>query len=229
MALVGLAGLLPLVVFSPVAGVVVDRFDRRWVMLLTDTGAGVMTLVLLGLHLSGSLNIWHVYGLLGISGFFEAFQSPAYTAASSVLIPKRRYARANGMRSVAEAGTQLLSPFFAAALLPVVGFGVVMVADMVTFLAAVVTLAIVRIPAPPPVEDDAVGWRAQIQSGFRFIFARGGLVGLMVVLMGMNFTAGLTYSSIMPAMILGKKAAVRRPGDCAGRFGRGEPSLAGCW
>lgn len=203
-ALVGLAGLLPIVIFSPIAGVVVDRFDRRWVMLLTDTGAGVMTMVLIGLNFAGTLELWHVYLLLAMSGFFESFQAPAYTAASTVLIPKASYARASGMRSLAESATQLLSPFFAAALLPFVGLGGVMLADVATFIFALVTLMLVRVPAPPAVENDVVGFGAQIQSGFRFIFARNGLVGLMAVMMGMNLTAGLTYSSVMPAMILGR-------------------------
>ncbi|MEL7234442.1 MAG: MFS transporter, partial [Chloroflexota bacterium] len=100
-ALVSFSFFLPLVLISPIAGIVVDRFDRRMVMLVTDLGAGVMTLVLLALHLSGSLAVWHAYLLLGASGIFNAFQEPAYVAASSLLVPKTHYARANGMRSIA--------------------------------------------------------------------------------------------------------------------------------
>jgi DHA3 family macrolide efflux protein-like MFS transporter len=205
-ALIGFAAVLPLVAISPVAGVVVDRFDRRKVMLITDFGAGIMTLGLFALFVAGGLRYWHVLVALGLSGAFEAFQHPAYTAASTMLMPKKYFARASGMRSVADSGGQLIAPFFAAWLLPVVGLGGVMLVDIVTFLIAVSTLAIVTVPHPEPVEDDTLdaGWLAQIHVGFRFIFARGGLLGLLLVMIGMNFADGLTYSSILPAMVLGK-------------------------
>ncbi|MEO1665698.1 MAG: MFS transporter [Chloroflexota bacterium] len=204
-ALVSFSFFLPLVLISPIAGIVVDRFDRRMVMLVTDLGAGVMTLVLLALHLSGSLAVWHAYLLLGASGIFNAFQEPAYVAASSLLVPKTHYARANGMRSIAESSSQLFAPFMAALLLPVAGLTAVMLVDVATFLFAVVTLVMVRVPAPP--QDDPItlaNWRQQTQTGFRFIAARGGLIGLIIVFMGMNFMDTLTYSSLLPVTILGK-------------------------
>lgn len=205
-ALIGFANLAPLVLMSPVAGVIVDRFDRRKVMLFTDMGAGFITLALYGLFASGNLQIWHVYVLMAASGAFEAFQSPAYTAASSLLMSQKHYARANGMRSVAEAGAQLFAPFAAAALLPVVGLGGVMLVDIATFMIAMVTLMGVQVPAPPPdAEADAItGWLAQLRLGFRFILARPGLFGLLLIIAGMNFADGLTYSSVLPVMVLGK-------------------------
>lgn len=200
-ALIGFAAVLPLVVISPVAGVVVDRFDRRLVMIFTDLGAGVTTIALLALHLAGSLQVWHVYLLLGAGGFFEAFQSPAYSAASTLLIPKAYLSRANGMRSLAEMSSQLLAPFAAAALLPLVGLGGVMVVDVLTFCIAVGTLNAVTVPAPPP-DTTHANFRARMSVGFAFIFARGGLMGLLVVMMGMNLADGLTYSSVLPVMVL---------------------------
>ncbi len=200
-ALIGFAAVLPLVVISPVAGVVVDRFDRRLVMLFTDIGAGVTTLALLALHLAGSLQVWHVYLLLGAGGFFEAFQSPAYSAASTLLIPKAYLSRANGMRSLAEMASHLLAPFAAAALLPLVGLGGVMVVDVLTFCIAVGTLSVVTVPAPPP-DTTRANFRTRMAVGFSFIFARGGLVGLLVIMMGMNLADGLTYSSVLPVMVL---------------------------
>lgn len=203
-ALIFLASTLPMVLVSPIAGVIVDRFDRRAVMLVTDFAAGVATLALLGLHLGGHLQIWHVYLLMGISGFFGAFQEPAYLAATTLLVERKHYARTNGMNMVADSGAELLSPFFAALLLPVTGLAGVMLVDVATFLIAVLTLAVVRVPRPEPVEDESPHFAEQMQTGFRFIFARRGLVGLMLALMAMNFTGALTYMSLLPVMVLGK-------------------------
>lgn len=204
-ALIGFAAALPILI-SPFAGVLIDRYDRRWIMLLTDLGAGISTVALLALFASGELRIWHVFVVQMLSGAFEVFQTPAYTAASTMLMPPQYYARASGMRSIAEAGAELVAPVLAALLLPVVGLGGVMLIDIVTFLFAVYTLSRVRVPHPEPEADDdssATVW-AQMRVGFRFILARSGLFGLMIVMMGMNLSDGLTYSSILPAMILGK-------------------------
>ena len=205
-AMIGFSSALPYVIFSPIAGIVVDRFDRRKVMLWTDVGAGMMTIGLLGLILSDQLQYWHVIMAVGLSSAFETFQGPAYTAASTMLMPKSAYARASGMRSIAESGGQLLAPFFAAWSLPLVGLGGVLLLDVITFLVAVCTLSIVTVPHPEPDTEEGIDqrWWRQLSTGFRFILARPGLTGLAIILMGMNFADGLTYSSLLPVLILGK-------------------------
>ena len=120
-ALLGFFSYTPYILVSPVAGLWVDRLDRRLVMLLADLAAGMMTLSLLVLYSNDSLQIWHLFLIQGISGAFEAFQIPAYTAATTTLMPKDYYTRASGMRSLADAGSQVLAPFLAGLLLVAVG------------------------------------------------------------------------------------------------------------
>ena len=116
-ALLGFFAFLPAILVSPFAGVWVDRLDRRKVLILADTAAGLTTLGLLILHSTGSLAVWHLYVLALLTGSFEAFQSPAYMAAVTVLVPKDQYGRAGGLRSLAEHGAQVLSPVLAGLLL----------------------------------------------------------------------------------------------------------------
>lgn len=211
-ALLGFFAFLPAIIISPFAGVWVDRLDRRKVMLLADAGAGLMTVGLLALHALGNLQLWHLYLAELAAGAFESFQSPAYSAATSLLIPKRHYGRANGLRAMAENGARVLSPFLAGLLLVWLGLVGVMAVDIATFLIAMVTLLIVRIPrvggqhtraaaeSPAP----ATRFWQEMRVGFSYIWRRPGLRGLTLVFTGMNFFASLTYFSTMPAMILAR-------------------------
>lgn len=103
LALVSLAYALPAVLLSPIAGVLADRIDRRVTMMAADTLAAVSTLVIALLYLSGSLELWHVYLLSGLGAIGNTFQTPAWMAAVSLLVPKRHLGRANGLDMASEA------------------------------------------------------------------------------------------------------------------------------
>src|SRR5689334_11374706 len=121
LALLGFSSYILFILISPVAGVLVDRFDRRLVMIIGDLGAALMTTLLLILFTSGQLQIWHLYIAEALTGAFEAFQMPAYSAAISVLVPKEQYARVSGMRSFSDAAAQVIAPALAAQLLVLFG------------------------------------------------------------------------------------------------------------
>jgi DHA3 family macrolide efflux protein-like MFS transporter len=210
LALLGFFAWLPYVLISPLAGVWVDRLDRRRILIAADLGSGLLTIFVLAMYWEGSLAIWHMYLLEALTSIFDAFQSPAYSASVSTLLTKDEYARANGMRSLAYNGTQIAAPILAGVLLPFVSIGGVMIIDVITFGVAMITLALVRIPSPPSVveTEQRESFLAQAGFGFRYIFARPGLAGLMAIFMGIEFFAALTYFSVMPALIL-----VRTGGD----------------
>ena len=116
-ALLGFFSILPMVVVSPFAGVLVDRYDRRKIMLITESGTGVMTLGVLLLHATGNLFIWHLYLAEVLAGIFLAFQGPTYTAITSQLLPKEQYARASGLRSITDSASFVIGPVLAGLLL----------------------------------------------------------------------------------------------------------------
>ncbi|MEM7344136.1 MAG: MFS transporter, partial [Chloroflexota bacterium] len=138
---------------------------------------------------------------------FEAFQRPAYTAATTVLIPKEQYVRASGMRSIADSASEIIGPFAAGAVLALVGLGGIMVIDLVTLIFALITLISVRIPAPTSddetEEEPSTTWQ-EMRFGFRYIFQRRGLLGLLIIYSGINFFAGLTYFAVLPTLILAR-------------------------
>ncbi|MBE0697038.1 MAG: MFS transporter, partial [Anaerolineaceae bacterium] len=207
LALLGTANYVPYLIAGPLAGVIVDRLDRRLILLLSDLLSGLVTIALLLLFLSGGLQIWHLYAAEALTGLFEAFQVPAYYAAVSLLVPKDQIQRTNGMRSLAADGSRVLAPLAAGAVLAWLGISGVMMLDVVTFLFSVSVLALVFIPRPQPSAAGAASrgnfW-FELRSGLLYIQRRPGLIGLLLVLFGMNVLASLTYFSILPAMILAR-------------------------
>lgn len=208
LALLGFFSWVPLIIVSPLAGAVVDRWDRRMVMIVADLGAALMTGIVLLLLLSGNLAIWHLFILEAVAGICESFQSPAYTAATTVLLPKEQYTRAGGMRSIAQDAALIGGPLAGGTLLALIGLEGVLWIDVATFCIALATLLSVRIPRLVIAEDDKIAsqetlWRRMLV-GFDFIYEHKGLLGLAMLFTGINFFAILTYFSVLPALILAR-------------------------
>jgi MFS family permease len=123
LALVGVCAFAPVILVSPLAGAIVDRANRKLMMILSDAAAGLGTLTILCLHLSGSLEVWHLYIVVAFIGTFGAFQFPAYSSTISVLVDKSQYARASGMMSLAGSISGVFAPVAAGILLAPIGIG----------------------------------------------------------------------------------------------------------
>jgi MFS family permease len=207
LALLGFSSFALGILFSPAAGVIIDRWDRRWIMMAADGGAGLMTLALLLLYTSGHLQIWHLYLAGALTGAFEAFQLPAYSAATTMLVPSQYFARASGMRSLASSASEVFGPFCAGIFLKIIGISGVMVVDIATVVVAIFTLLLVSIPHPQATTDGAARdsdfWR-NMRFGFSYIRERSGLLGLLVIFLGISFASGLTYFGVLPALILAR-------------------------
>src|SRR5574341_1484071 len=181
-----LAFMLPNVLLSPIIGALVDRYNRRTVMMLSDTLAGLSSLTLGVLFFTGRLEVWHVYALTFCNAAATAFQWPAYSAATSQIVPKDKLDRASGMVQMGEALGHLISPAIAGALFYRAGLGALLLIDFATFLFAVVTLLLTRIPDP---ERSEAGQQAATGNllreglyGWHYIMARPGmLVGTLAV------------------------------------------------
>jgi DHA3 family macrolide efflux protein-like MFS transporter len=202
-ALILLCGVLPGILVSPVAGTLVDRSDRRKVMLLSDSGSALGVLALFLLHLTGRLELWHIYAAVAVSSTMESFQSPAYTAAITQLIPKRHHARASAMVNFAQAAGDILSPLLGGILVVTIGIRGVMLVDFATFLFALAMLASVRFPALPRAAAGAAraSFGQEVLYGWRWIAARRGLLGLLLVYAAINLFAGMAYASMTPMIL----------------------------
>ena len=224
LALVGFFFIAPMVAFSPIAGAIVDRSNRKLMMMISDLAAGVTTIAVLALYGTGQLQIWHLYITSFITGTFQTFQWPAYSAAITLMLPKEQYGRANGMIELAGASSNIFAPLLAGALLGVIGLTGILAIDIVTFVVAVGALLLVHVPQPARTE---VGKQAQgsiwkeSAYGLRHIFARPSLLGLQIVFMLGNFFSTLGYTVMAPMILArtGNDAVVFGATQTAGAIG----------
>ncbi|KAA3663661.1 MAG: MFS transporter [Chloroflexi bacterium] len=205
LALIGFFFMVPLLIVSPIAGVIVDRNDRKLMMMVSDLAAGVVTIITLVLFTTGTLQVWHLFITAAITGTFQTFQWPAYSAAISTMLPKEQYGRANGMIALAESGSGILAPVLAAGLLGLVGLAGVFAIDIISFTFAIIALLIVNIPNPQRTEAGKEGegsvWKESAY-GFRYILKRPSLLGLQLVFLAGNFISSISFSLLAPMILL---------------------------
>ncbi|TES91767.1 MAG: MFS transporter [Anaerolineales bacterium] len=206
LALVGFFFVTPMVILGPFVGTLVDRGNRKLMMMLSDLAAAANTVVILLLFSTGNLQIWHLYITAAIAGIFNGFQWPAFSAAITMMIPKEQYGRANGMLEMAGAASGVFAPILAGALIAPLGIAGIMIIDLVSASAAIVTLFFAHIPQPPKTEEGREGeggFLKEAAYGFRFIFARPSLLGLQSIFLVGNFFSAIGFS-VFAAMILGR-------------------------
>ena len=195
----------PFLIISPIAGAMIDRYNRKLMMMVSDVGAGVATILIFALQLNGGLEIWHLYLASAITGIFNAFQWPAYSASISLMVPKEQLGRANGLMNLMEAGPGVLAPLLAGGLLPFIMLNGILIIDMVTFVFAVALLALVFVPQPPRTEEGKKGQGNLLKEsayGFQYIFARPSLLGLQMIFLLGNLVAGIAWTLLAPMILL---------------------------
>ncbi len=204
MGLVQVAYITPFLIMSPIAGVMVDRYDRKLMMMVSDIAGGLASLIMLILLVTGHLQFWHLYVASVVKGIGTTFQWPAYSAAISIMIPKQQYGRVNGMMSLVEAGPGVVSPLLAGSLLPFIGISGILLADTLTFAVAILSLLLVYIPNPTRRTEDSESresfWQQAI-FGFKYIFARPSLLGLQLVFFFSNLFAGIGIVVLAPMVL----------------------------
>jgi len=204
MAFVQVAYITPFLIMSPIAGVMVDRYNRKLMMMVSDVAGGLATLSLCLLFFTGHLQYWHIYVASAIAGVGTTFQWPAYSAAISVMLPKEQYGRANGMMSLIEAGPGVLSPLLAGALLPLIQIGGILLLDTITFWLAILALAAVFVPQPPKTAEGRQaghGFLREAAFGFKYIFVRPSLLGLQLIFFFGNLFAGIAMAVLAPMLL----------------------------
>lgn len=194
----------PFLVMSPIAGVMVDRYSRKLMMMVSDLAAVLGTIFLLVMFAFDKMEFWHLYLVSALTGIGNTFQWPAYSAAISTMIPKEQLGRANGMMSLMEAGPGVLAPILAGALLPFINLEGILLFDLVTFLIAIGGLLFVFIPPPRKTLEgqEAKGsvWK-EAAFGFKYIFARPSLLGLQLVFFMGNLFSGIGFVVLAPMIL----------------------------
>jgi MFS family permease len=209
MGLMQVAFITPFLLLSPIAGVMVDRYNRKLMMMVSDFTAILATGSIFILLALGRLEYWHLYIAAALNGIGNTFQWPAYSAAITTMVPKAQYSRANGLMSLMEAGPGVLAPLLAGALLPLIGLVGLLSIDVITFFFAIGALLLVVVPQPKQTAsgEEARGslWHEAIY-GFRYIFKRPSLLGLQMIFFFGNLFFGIAFTLLAP-MVLARTAS----------------------
>ena len=194
-ALTALFASLPQLLLMPIGGTFADRYNRRLIMILADTGSALVTAVAALMLFFGDLQVWHIYLLATFGSIFGAFQEPAYTASITMLVPKKNLARASGIMQMGQAATAILTPILAGGLYALIGLKGIVVIDAVTYIFAIGALIIVRVPQPKrvtDVKDEEKSILVDVAFGWKYLRALPGLFGLLLYFASVNFMLNLS-------------------------------------
>lgn len=196
--------MIPMLALSPVVGVMVDRYNRKLMMMLSDFSAALISVIILALLMTDNLQIWHLYVTAVIAGVFQGFHWPAYSAAISTMLPKQHYARANAMLEMAGPASGIFAPMVAGALIGSIGLRGLLIMDLVTASLAILTLLFVKIPQPVRSQAGEAA-RGNILKeasfGLKYILQRASLLQLQLLFLLCNFFFSMAFSVRAPYIL----------------------------
>jgi len=154
LAMATLLSMLPLIILGPVIGALVDRWNRRFVMLAADGVVALASLWLVYLFWTEALVIWQFYVVMVIRAVGQAFHWPANQASISLMVPKEQLPRIAGLNQTIGGAAKIISPMIGAFLLQIMSLSEIMMIDVITAIFSILPLLIIIIPQPdtPPTE-----------------------------------------------------------------------------
>lgn len=204
---------LPGFFVTPIAGASADRWNRRWLMILSDAGAAVGTLAMAVMFFIGEPSVWLIAVALAISSICGTFRAPAYLASVPLMVPKDQLGRANGIMQLGEGLGKLLAPLLAGVLLVTIGIQGIILIDFATFLIGVTTLLLVRIPNPPKtteVDDKPkkAGLLKDAIDGWVFVKTSPGLLALLFFFTFISFLMSMAEVLVPPMLLASTSPAI---------------------
>lgn len=182
LAMIGFFSQVPSIPVTLVAGVIVDRWNRKHLMVLSDSIAILSTVGIGMLHLTDQLHLWHLYLAASFNGGFGQVQQLAYQASLSTLVPPAQLTRANSMNSSVHYGSVIVGPALAGVLYPQVGLSGILLIDGLTFGVAIATLLCISIPQPPaPSSTPNETLVRKLTVGFHRVWRRSDLRSLLLI------------------------------------------------
>lgn len=196
----------PGIASSLVAGVAVDRFNRKWLMIIGDAISGLASVTFMLIYFSGHLQIWHLYAIFALLSPFVRLQILASETAIALLVPERHYSRAAALRAMLGYGSQIIAPALAGALYPLIGLGGILTFDLTTFVLAIAMLVSVRFPPAKPQPTSPAkppSWTRELTFGWRYLRSRPSLATLAAIDASFWFVHDLA-SAVDSPMILAR-------------------------
>ncbi len=201
-ALLSVCSYAPYVIMSIFAGALSDKWNKKKIMLLSDSFAALCSTAVFILLATGRMELWHLYVLNALTGLMNTIQQPAADVTISILTPKKHYQKVSGMRSFSNSLINILTPVIATTIMTLTSINVIIAIDLFTFVVAFVSLlCFIKIPK---VTGESVKSESILQtakSGLIYLKQNRGILDLIMFLAAINFTASV-YNAAFPAMLL---------------------------
>jgi DHA3 family macrolide efflux protein-like MFS transporter len=141
-----LVALLPQILLGPFAGTLVDRWNRRIIMIVADASIALVTAALVYLFATDQIQVWHIYAAAMIRSLGAAFHQPAMASSTSLMVPNKHLARVAGANQTLQGLINIIAPPLGALLLELYSTQAVLMIDIVTAAIAILPLLFIPIP-----------------------------------------------------------------------------------
>jgi MFS transporter, DHA3 family, macrolide efflux protein len=204
LALFSLFLLLPYIIVGGIGGVLADRYDRRKLMIIGDTGAALGSVALVISLSSGNFQLWHVYAAALWQGVFSNLQRPAFEASVSQLVPEAKRQSANAIMQISKPTAILLASALTGLLYIAIGVIGIFLIDLISFLVAVTTTLLVRIPAPLRSQSETQARPSMLKewgAGLGFLWSRRPLFIIIVLGAVFSFLISSAFALTTPYVL----------------------------
>lgn len=203
-SLLGACYLVPEIFFSFIAGGISDSWNKKSIIILSDTMAGFLSLLVLMLFSFDILEVKHLYIINFLLGIGDAFQNPASEVVISIIVSKENYIKTSGIRSFFNSFITIFVPICSVAIYSFSGLKYILIVDLLTFLFALLTLIfLVYIPEIKSLKEENINIFKQCIAGVKYIFYRKDILALIYFMGFINFIAGM-YNTALAPMILSR-------------------------
>lgn len=200
-ALITFFGALPGIVGAPLAGALVDRWDKRRTMMLADTGSALSVLCVALLLWTDRLETWHIYAAVAFASACNALAIPAWSAAIALIVPQDKLDRANGLVELALSLVPIVSPLLAGVLVVAIDLHGVILIDFASFLFSIVMLGLIHTGRLASEPEPGSSLLRDALSGWRYVLERPGLLGLLLFFAAINFSFAFS-EVLLPPLVL---------------------------
>lgn len=219
-AWVAVMAVLPGVVLTPLVGVIIDRYDRTTIMLVSMVGPTVCVGIAWLLAASGQLQLWHATVLAGAIALFGIPVGPLLMASIPSLVDRASLPRANAALSAGAGASAVLGPIAGAAVYSYGGLSPILALDAVTFVVAAFAMRRIRLGGRTPQDGPrARGWRRELLEGFVYLRRERGLLVLTFFFAAIRFTGGIVTFLIIPLVLAFSSASLAGAVSSAGSAG----------
>ena len=204
LATASLFAMLPQILLGPIAGTVVDRGNRRLIMIFSDATIAVFTLLLAYLFWSGKVEVWHIYLISAIRSLGGAFHHPAMAASTSLMVPKEQLSRVSGANQTMQGLVSIVAPPVGALLVAVMATENMLMIDVVTAVMGITPLLFFSVPQPKQEKHHESAPRKSFMqdmgAGVKYMVSWPGLLMMGLMATMLNFLLGPT-TALTPLLV----------------------------